>query len=123
MQYDYKLRPHHGMCINYFVGNGYSEDFTSHMASMIEALSEDPVVCLSTETDAICVKCPNNVEGTCTTGTKSAQYDREVLKRCNLLNGTCLHYSEFSHLIQTLILQPGIREEICGDCQWNMLCR
>lgn len=25
------LRPHHGMCLAYFVGKGYSDGFTIHM--------------------------------------------------------------------------------------------
>ena len=123
MEYVYKLRPHHGMCISFFVGKGYSDDFTAHMTSMIHALSTNPIICLSAETDVICTKCPNNTKGNCITVKKVKQYDREVLKLCNLENGTRMHYSEFSQLVHKLILQPGLREEICGDCQWNALCR
>lgn len=123
MQYDYKLRPHHGMCINFFVGKGYSDDFTAHMTSMIRSLSANPIICLSTETDAICTKCPNNTKGSCTTDEKVMQYDRKVLEHCGLANGVCMHYSDFSQLIHKQILQRGLREEICGDCQWNALCR
>lgn len=32
------LRPHHGMCLAYFEGKGYSEGFTAHMQSMLERL-------------------------------------------------------------------------------------
>ena len=30
------LRPHHGMCLAYFVGKGYSDGFTIHMEEMLE---------------------------------------------------------------------------------------
>ena len=28
----YRIRPHHGMCLYFFEGKGYSEGFTKHMA-------------------------------------------------------------------------------------------
>ena len=30
------LRPHHGMCLAYFKGEGYSNGFTAHMAEMLK---------------------------------------------------------------------------------------
>ena len=30
------LRPHHGMCLAYFKGEGYSGGFTAHMAEMLK---------------------------------------------------------------------------------------
>lgn len=123
MEHAFTLRPHHGMCISFFVGKGYSDDFTAHMASIINVLSEDPLICLSSTTDVICKKCPNNTDGVCTTDEKAAQYDREVLKRCKLEDGVCMRYSDFSQLVHKHILHRGLREEICGDCQWSALCR
>ena len=39
-----KLRAHHGMCIAYFQGQGYSEIFTEHMKSIIKLLKENPIL-------------------------------------------------------------------------------
>ena len=33
------LRPHHGMCMAYFVGLGYSGGFSAHMAELLEELN------------------------------------------------------------------------------------
>ena len=30
----YRIRPHHGMCLYFFEGKGYSEGFTKHMAEV-----------------------------------------------------------------------------------------
>ena len=38
MEYKYKIRPHHGMCIAFFKGKGYSEKFTAHMKDIIKEL-------------------------------------------------------------------------------------
>ena len=51
------LRAHHGLCMAYFVGEGYSSGFKKHMAE-----------------------------------------------------------------VQEKIIAKGLREEICGDCQWSSIC-
>ncbi len=35
------LRPHHGMCLAYFEGKGYSEGFSAHMQEMLELFEKD----------------------------------------------------------------------------------
>ena len=34
------LRPHHGMCLAYFKGEGYSNGFTAHMSEMLKIFLE-----------------------------------------------------------------------------------
>ena len=36
------LRPHHGMCFQFYEGKGYSADFTDHMGRVIKELEADP---------------------------------------------------------------------------------
>ena len=38
-----RLRPHHGLCMAYFVGEGYSSGFSRHMGEVLAALLEGPV--------------------------------------------------------------------------------
>ena len=92
-----RVRPHHGMCLAFFEGKGYSGGFTAHMAQVRDRLlREDPEVCL----------CP----------------DRSVLEQCGLKPGQRIRWSRFSRLVDEHILSSGSRETICGDCQWNELC-
>lgn len=116
------LRPHHGMCLAYFAGEGYSNDFTAHMYRVQDYLKRDSVVRLVSRTDIICEKCPNNINGECEKPDLTARYDAEVLTRCGLSEGEKLRFSDFSALVKEKILAPGFRGEICGDCQWNELC-
>lgn len=116
------LRPHHGMCLRYFAGQGYSEAFTRHMAEIQAALTPGTPVELVIGADAICTACPNNLEGHCSTGEKSGRYDRETLSLCGLRAGQILPYGDFVRLVGAQILEPGLRASICGDCQWSRLC-
>lgn len=119
----YKLRAHHGMCLSFFKGNGYSDGFTKHMGDVKRLLEENPLVCITNKTDIICSLCPNNRKGICETAKKVAEYDRQVCLRCHISEGDVMPFSDFAKRVYDEILLPGKREEICGDCQWNSLCQ
>lgn len=117
----YKIRAHHGVCLYFFQGKGYSGDFVENMARMKAILAENPEIILMDGPDDICAACPNRLTETC--AEKASRYDREVLRRCGLSVGERLPYREFSRKVIETILRPGVRAEICGDCQWSSLCR
>lgn len=119
----YRIRPHHGLCLAFFRGKGYSGAFVENMARMKAALEENPRICLAEGTDEICAACPNNLDGRCESEEKVTRYDREVLRRCGLTVGEVLPYRDFEALVVRHILNAGQRAEICGDCQWDALCR
>ena len=43
-EYQYRIRAHHGMCLAFFKGNGYSSGFTKHMGNVKYALEENPMI-------------------------------------------------------------------------------
>ncbi|SFC50868.1 hypothetical protein SAMN02910398_02446 [Butyrivibrio sp. YAB3001] len=119
------LRPHHGMCFQFYEGKGYSEDFTDHMGRIIREMESDPSqkIRLKVETDIVCRNCPNNEAGECTTADKVKRYDEEVLKACGLVEGDEISFAEFTELVREKIIDAGIRSDICGDCSWDYICR
>lgn len=110
------------MCIAFFKGKGYSEEFTAHMNAIIPKLENNPIVCLEAKTDEFCSKCPHNIKGICKSAVKVSRYDNEVLKRCGIADGTVIPYLDFKKAVYDNILLTGKREEICGDCEWSSLC-
>ena len=118
------LRPHHGMCFQFYEGKGYSEDFTDHMGRIIREMDDDPSqkIQLKVETDIVCENCPNNESGECTTADKVKRYDEEVLKACNLVEGEEISFAEFAKMVRDKIINAGIRSDICGDCSWDYIC-
>lgn len=119
----YPIRPHHGMCLAYFIGNGYSSGFTAHMQEMLDIFMRDARVRLVVKTDEICGACPNSQGGSCLTPEKVEKYDRAVLEACGLLEGQEMGFLEFAAEVQKKVISAGMRSEICGDCQWNEICR
>lgn len=116
------LRPHHGMCLAYFTGHGYSGAFSAHMAATLAALTPERPVRLAAETDEICSACPNNEGGLCSRPERVAGYDRAVLELCGLAEGQVLPFGAFTGLVQEKILAAGLRPGICKGCQWNEVC-
>ena len=78
------LRPHHGMCLAYFEGRGYSREFAEHMGKILELLERDARVSLTVGGDMICSVCPNLKGLACVTADQVAEYDRKVLLLCGL---------------------------------------
>ncbi|MCR5405011.1 MAG: DUF1284 domain-containing protein [Butyrivibrio sp.] len=119
------LRPHHGMCFQFYEGKGYSENFTDHMGRIIREMGAIPSqkIRLKVETDIVCENCPNNEAGECSTADKVKRYDEGVLKACGLAEGDEIFFSDFTELVRERIIDAGIRSDICGDCSWDYICR
>lgn len=117
------LRPHHGMCLGYYQGYGYSAPFNRRMQVVLEGLLENPSVRLTVGPDPICAECPNRRERRCESEERVRGYDRAVLAACDLQEGEVLPFLTFAELVQRHILDEDLRGEICGDCQWSPICR
>lgn len=118
-----RLRAHHGMCLAFFEGKGYSDGFTAHMGNVLAGMEQNPILQIVTTGDMICKKCPNLREGICISQDKVEEYDRKVLLACGLEENCVISWEEFFHLVEKSILKPGRREGICGHCQWGEICR
>ena len=119
----YRIRAHHGMCFSFFQGKGYSGDFTENMWSMKKKLEQNPEIILTQGTDDVCARCPNNLGSVCTSAERVEDYDSKVFSNCGLTPNTRIRWNDFEQLVSERILLEGKRENICGDCQWNELCR
>ena len=118
-----KLRPHHGLCIAFFEGKGYSAAFAENMKRVIAVLeANDPEVTLADSADVICAACPNDRGGVCESAEKVGRYDDAVLRLTGHACGDTLRWSEFRALADGRILSPGLLGEVCGDCQWYGIC-
>lgn len=117
-----KIRAHHGMCLHFFEGKGYSNEFTAHLQKIYERMQKNPEVELVVCGDEICKKCPNLENGICRTQELVLYYDKEVLKRCGLSEKTKIFWNDFSKLVQEKIIFSGERQNICGNCQWSCIC-
>jgi hypothetical protein len=120
------LRPHHALCLQYFIGQGYGGEFVENMFHIKRLLCEKPdrTVILHSGTDCICAACPNNRGGVCLSSEKVARYDRECLKACGIAENQAISWAELRRrAAEKIIRKPEVRNQICFDCLWKTLCQ
>lgn len=122
VKFEYSFRAHHGLCLNFFEQKGYSTEFIQNMQRIKKELEKNPTVRITSHTDVICGKCPNNKFEACSCEKKVKEYDRRVLLMCNISDGEIMPFLKFKDLIDKNILFKGKRKEICGNCEWDLLC-
>lgn len=119
-----RLRPHHGLCLQFFEGKGYSEGFVKNMSALASSFQKDPgqPILLTCGPDFVCTCCPHCTGGGCDSGQKVLCYDSQVLSFCGLKDGDILPWQEFSRQVREKILSAKCLEEVCRGCQWLELC-
>ena len=118
-----KLRPHHCICIQFFEGKGYDEDFVKNMSEIIACLEKnDPPVELTAGCDDICAFCPNNVDGDCQTAEKVSGIDNRCMNEAGLKTEPYADWYVIRDSVKKNIIDSGRLAEICKDCCWIEIC-
>ena len=130
------LRPHHLLCLQTFVGHGYSEEFVQQMTSVKRQLTLAPhtPVQLVDGADMLCRHCPNCADGHCTSD-KPALFDRLVsakIKKSEKISLSRTSESNYGDIFsdsfilhgipEYLTLSHALLEECCPGCEWKDLC-
>ena len=120
---DLRLRPHHLLCLQTFVGCGYSEEFVEHMAVVKRQLTEIPntLITLVRGADDLCAHCPNCVEGQCTSE-NPALFDRLVEEKLALLQLRQEPVTVLEGIPNALHITDNLLADCCPGCEWKGLC-
>ena len=117
-----RLRGHNLLCIQGFVGKGYSPEFVANMTRVVEALGDAAPVTVIDAPDDLCAACPNLKESACAlhgVGTERGivHQDRDVMSRLEITAGATLTWGEIVSRIAAAV-QPDDLDDICGTCPW-----
>lgn len=116
-----RLRPHHSLCMQFFVGKGYSEEFTKHMWEVVK-LAKDTMVEVTFDLDELCSACPNHETGICDSQEHVAEIDKKVAEVFGYQEGDRLTLERFWENSKVDIILPGRLKEICGECEFMGIC-
>ncbi len=119
---NFKLRPHHALCIQFFKGKGYDLNFAENMQHVIKLLETNPEIEIVSGADMLCSCCPNLKGNNCTSCETVNAYDNAVCNACGFSYGDILTANNFFNKALEKIIIPDKRSGICGDCQWSELC-
>ena len=115
-----KLRGHHLVCLHFFKGEGYSEDFIENIHSTLK----NPKMQVVSGTDDICAKCPYLENGKCASNEYSDEdiraQDSEALRLLGLEPGAIVEWGKVAKML------PPILDEwkslFCGECSYLKTC-
>ena len=115
------LRPHHLLCLQTFIGHGYSEDFIIQMKYVKRQIRQESgaTIRLVTGADDLCRHCPNCINGSCTSD-KPALFDRLTLEKLSLTQDPLIQLRGIPQILQ---ISESILHECCPGCEWKKLCR
>ncbi len=118
-----KLRGHHLICLHFFNGMGYDEEFIKELKRTIVRTSQEPVDVVAGPDD-VCKRCPHLREGRCayTTGADEeiTFMDGEALRLLGLSSGSSVQWQDLRHSIQRVFSRW--HEAYCTDCDWRSAC-
>lgn len=117
-----KLRGHHLICLHFFRGEGYSEEFVLNLEKVLKEAEKEVVVVSGA--DDVCVACPYLEDGICRYSEDSeeniTELDRLAIKLLNLQHGSRLKWSDLKEKIGEVL--PEWRKYACSDCDWRKVC-
>ncbi len=112
------LRAHHLLCLQGFVGLGYSDSFTENMRAIKEAVTNgSTVVEVTLAPDAICRPCPHLSARPACRSRDGTEKDRAVMAALGVAPGTARPWKWWLERVGQRI-SPEWLAETCGECQW-----
>ena len=116
-----KLRYHHLLCINFFIGKGYSNEFVENFKYWKNKLEkENPLIEIVGFKDVICDKCPNWEDDKCATQDKVSRYDQNIENY--LPKSGIYRYQELIKIIEENIINKVPVKDLCKDCEYLSIC-
>ena len=119
-----KLRPHHLLCLQFFIGFGYSDEFSVNTTRVLTLLEspDAPQVILVNGADDICASCPRDNAGVCTDIDTIEALDAFTLATTKLKIGDRGTFTDFCNIAFDKAIKNGKYRMVCKRCVWFDTC-
>jgi len=127
MSRDVRLRGHHFVCLQFFGGQGYNDEFVANLEEVVRRLRREPAT-LVVGADDVCAECPNlSSSGTCADPqTGEAEIGLIDDLACELLGmhpGDRLTLAQAAERLADDAIAVGRwRFEACAGCTYETVC-
>jgi len=118
-----KLRGHHLICLQFYRGEGYSDEFVENLKKVVDTAKKHGILIVE-GADDVCNHCPYLVGGKCMYRENA---DKEI--RCldslamallKTAPGKTITWKEVEETIPEIIEEW--REKACKSCDWREVC-
>ena len=117
------LRGHHLICLHFFNGEGYSEEFIRNLKNALKKMEHSPVEICS-GADEICMKCPYLKDNTCHYDNNAEEdirdMDTKALELLNLSPGSKADWNSIRDAVPGIFIQW--HASYCESCDWITAC-
>ncbi|AKG91858.1 hypothetical protein GAH_00810 [Geoglobus ahangari] len=115
-----RLRGHHLICLNFFKGEGYSEDFVENLRRVVSD-SEIEVVFGA---DDVCERCPYLKDGVCSYSESAEEEVTELDQMAYRLLSTYPGQRTTWHEVKEKLpeIMRTWKEFACSECDWKTVC-
>ncbi|QLH74446.1 MAG: DUF1284 domain-containing protein [Methanomassiliicoccales archaeon] len=119
-----RLRPHHLLCIQFYQGLGYDDDFNENMAKVVDLVKGNRCSYIEVVpmVDDICSRCPENKGGVCTSEASVRDKDRSVLEFIEIKSWQRMTPQELERSMSDKLVTLENVSQICGECSWSKEC-
>lgn len=117
------IRPHHGLCSQFFVGNGYSDEFVENMTNVLDRLnSQNLKVKIVEHCDDICSCCPKNKGGMCENEEDVMLSDSKCMEEYGYKIGDEIFWNDLRERVVSKIKAENKLPGVCNGCSWRSIC-
>lgn len=116
-----KLRAHHLLCTQGFVGMGYSDTFTRNMAHIVAQMNAGELIEVVDSCDDICAACPHRRGRDCGASEHAEAEIQALDARARAQLGVAVGEVLDAPLIHQRLQQRPVAQklpEICSGCPW-----
>lgn len=115
-----QLRGHHLICLNFFKGEGYSQDFVENIFRILE----DDQIEVIFGADDVCSKCPYLREGVCIYKENAeeniVELDQMAYKLLDIYPGMRTDWKIIGEKIP--LIMENWKKFACVTCDWKRVC-
>ncbi len=115
-----RLRGHHLICLNFFRGEGYSEDFIDNIYSILKKEEVEVV----DGPDDVCSKCPHLENGKCASNEYTNEMilfqDKEALRLLEWKPGLVVDWKKINLKIPGILIDW--KTKFCKQCGYREVC-
>lgn len=115
-----KLRGHHLICLNFFRGEGYSEEF---IKNIYEVIKKEKVEIIAGPDD-VCAKCPYLKEERCASNENTNEMilvqDRKALRLLGFTHGMIVDWKMIAARLPDVL--DEWKAQFCTGCGYKKVC-
>ncbi|AGK60794.1 hypothetical protein Asulf_00783 [Archaeoglobus sulfaticallidus PM70-1] len=115
-----RARGHHLICLHFFKGEGYTEEFVDNLKSFLENVRKQEIE-IVVGADDVCIACPNLEDGICNKGEEDImELDLLAMNLLKVKPGDRVGWAEVESKLDEIL--KIWKRYACFDCEYSHVC-